>query len=411
MARNLRFVLVAFFLVPASFANGGQLKLAKHPDVSSNLALLEAWVESQMSYKGLPGMSVAIVHDQEILWSRGFGHADVALQSPATSETIYRIASHSKLFTAIAIMQLRDAGKLHLNDPVSKHLPWFKIQGLKRNTPPVTIQHLLTHSSGLPREAKPGYWGDFDFPTIDEVKRLLPAQEAVYPAETRWKYSNLALVLAGEIVSTVSGQSYAEYVEQKIFQPLGMDSTSVVLDSEQRKRLAAGYGHRMPDGTRHVFPYVDIKGLAAAGGVSSSVADMARFVSWQFRLRASDKTEVLAPSTLKEMQRIHWLDDGWKSGWGLGFHIVRQEERTLIGHDGSYPGYLTATYISPAEKLGVIVFTNSLDAQPYPGQPLSVVDRAVEWLGPAVTNALKRQQFQSRIRIAGRYSPRRSLMS
>jgi CubicO group peptidase (beta-lactamase class C family) len=361
---------------------------AKHPLVASNLALLEVWLEAQRAYCGLPGVALGIVHDQALIYAKGIGYANLETQTPVTPQTIYRIASHSKLFTAIAIMQLRDQRKLNLDDPVKRYLPWFDIRNAYPQAAPITIRHLVTHTSGLPREAGSGYWTDFEFPTTHQVIERLFTQRTIYPAATRFKYSNLAPTLAGEIVATVSQQPFADYVQQHILDPLDMQNTSVVLPVDNNERLATGYGRRLPDGTRAPLPFVDAKGLGAATGLSSTIQDMAKFVAWQFRLRESNGAEVLKASTLQEMQRVHWLLPDWQSGQGLGFSIIHQAERDLIGHHGLYPGYATATYVSPQEKIGVIVLTNALDAQPYPGQPWSITDRTFEWIAPALTKAV-----------------------
>jgi len=362
---------------------------AEHPLVASNLALLEVWLEAQRAYWGLPGVAVGIVQDQALIYAKGIGYANLETHAPVTPQTIYRIASHSKLFTAIAIMQLRDQGKLNLDDSVKQYLPWFDIPNGCPQATSITVRHLVTHTSGLPREAGSGYWTDFEFPTTQQVIERLSSQRTIYPAATRFKYSNLAVTLAGEIVATVSQQSFAEYIQQHILAPLDMQSTSVVLPADNKERLATGYGRRLPDGTRTPLPFVDAKGMGAATGLSSTIRDMAKFVSWQFRLRESNGAEVLKASTLREMQRVHWLLPDWQSGQGLGFSIVHYAARDLIGHIGLYPGYATATYISPQEKIGVIVLTNALDAQPYPGQPWSITDRIFEWIAPALTTAIK----------------------
>lgn len=356
--------------------------IATHPDVAGNIGLFEAWLQARMAYEGLPGAVVGIVHDQDLIYASGFGWADVEAEKLATTETIFRIASHSKLFTAISIMQQRDAGNLELDDPVENYLPWFKIENSFSDARPITIRHLLTHTSGLPREAGSNYWQDFDFPTLELVQERLPRQQTIFPTETRWKYSNLALTVAGEVVAAVSGQSFAEYVEEHILTPLGMSSTSVVFPDADRDRLATGYGQRMPDGSRAKLPFVDAVGMAAATGLSSTVTDMVKFVSWQFRLRESSGEEVLAANTLREMQRPHWVQPDWKSGWGIGFGIEHSDDRDLIGHGGGYPGYLTSTRISPTERVGVIVFTNSLD-----GQPQMISDRVFDWVAPAIVRA------------------------
>src|SRR5256885_548325 len=136
------------------------------------------------------------------------------------------MASHSKLFTATSIMQLRDGGKLRLDDLVSKYLPWFHMRPAEPDDPPVTIEELLTHSAGLPREAGP-HWSELDFPSAGGVRAYVAAHQAAYPPEVRWKYSNLGFTVAGMIVEAVSGEKWADYVQAHIFNPLGMSQSSV----------------------------------------------------------------------------------------------------------------------------------------------------------------------------------------
>ena len=114
---------------------------------------------------------------------------------------------------------------------------------------------------------------------------------------------------------------------------------------------------------------------------------MARFISWQFRLRERGGAEVIDATTLREMQRVHWLEPDWDRSWGLGFGIFHREARDLIGHTGGYPGHRTSTHISPSEKVGVIVFANALDAEPHPGDLRSITDRIFEWVAPAISSA------------------------
>ncbi len=210
--------------------------------VRSGLDLFSTWIESQIAYAGLPGLSVGIVHDQTLVWTRGFGFADVERKIPATPDTLYRIASITKLFTATSIMQLRDAGKLRLDDSLTTYLPWFAVKGEHADTPPITVRHLITHTSGLPREAAFPYWTDFNFPTWETLRERLPQQLQVFATETQWKYSNLAVALAGEVVSAVSGEPYADYVRRHIFDPLGMKATLVNTPPADHPGLAVGYG-------------------------------------------------------------------------------------------------------------------------------------------------------------------------
>jgi CubicO group peptidase (beta-lactamase class C family) len=362
-------------------------KLATADEVASAIRLLEAWIDSQIAYRGLPGLSIAIVHDQDILWAKGFGHADVEKKTAASPQTIYRIASISKLFTSTAVLQLRDQGKLKLDDPVAKYLSWFKLKNQSADSP-ITIRQLLTHTAGLPRESAFPYWTDSKFPTREQMIEALAHQEIVYPPETKWKYSNLGLAVAGEVVAAVSGETYDQYITRHILTPLGMKSTSVILGETDRPRLAVGYGRRMPNGTRAIRPFMDIGGIIPAGNLSSTVEDMARFVSLQFRDGPSVGSQVLKGSTLREMHRVQWLMPDWKSGRGLGFHIVHREDGDLVGHGGWLAGYQSAVYFRPKDRIGVIAMINADDGLPYPGAPDSVVDRAFKWVAPAIVKAL-----------------------
>ncbi|MBE2223597.1 MAG: beta-lactamase family protein [Anaerolineae bacterium] len=359
-------------------------ELAAEPTISSNIDLLSAWIEAQMAYRNQPGLSVAVVYDQELVWAAGFGQANVAQQLPATPQTIYRIASITKLFTATAVLQLRDAGKLQLDDPVGKHLPWFNIQNPFADAPPITLRHLLTHTAGLPRESAFPYWNDSNFPSRDEIQTKLPEQTTVLPPEKRWKYSNLGLSLAGEVVTAVSGQPYAEYVAAHILKPLGMADTFVATIDPEHPQFAVGYGRRMPDKSRALSPFTDTQGLTPAANIATTVLDLAKFAMLQFRDNPAGGAQILRGSTLREMQRIHWLEPNWQAGWGLGFRIQRIKGKTYIGHGGSVLGFRTQLRMCVEDKTAVIVFTNSDD-----GDPLMYVERAYDWVIPALVKAAK----------------------
>ena len=352
--------------------------VASHPDVVGAQRLFTAWAEGQLRFRGYPGMAVGVVSDQRLVWAKGFGLANVAGKIPMTPQTKFRMASHSKLFTATAIMQLREQGKLHLDDPVSKHLAWFAVSPTRRDDPPITIEELLTHSSGLPREAS-DHWTTFTFPTRDELKTLMPKRQAAFPAETRWKYSNLAYTLAGLIVEHASGETWADYVTRHIYQPLGMVNSSVDIEVPG---LATGYGRRMPDGSRVTMPFVDARGMAAATGITSTVEDMARFVSAQFRDGSAGADRILSGASLREMHRVRMLENNWTRGNGLGFAVTRNRDKVYVGHGGSYPGYITHTLIDLNAKVGVIVLTNAQD-----GDAGGMATQLMNTVGDAVAKA------------------------
>ena len=354
----------------------------EHPDVRSSIELLSAWIEGQLAYRGWPGLSIAVVHERDVVWSRGFGWADVAGKIEASPETLYRVASITKTFTATAILQLRDAGKLRLDDEVRHHLPWFTPPTSYPDAPPITLRHILTHTTGLAREAPFPYWTDLEFPAIDAIRAAVPAQAPVLATEDRWKYSNLAFVIAGEVVSAVSGMPWAAYVRSHILDPLGMRTSLVENPPLSHSGLARGYTRRLPSGARSPVDAYDLRGISAAAALTTSANDLARFAMLQFYRGPAEGDRILRGSTLCEMQRVHWLEPEWQAGWGLGFHMYRLGQRTLVGHGGSLRGYRSDIRFCPAERVAVIVLINADD-----GEPQLVVNKAFEWVGSALASA------------------------
>ena len=159
--------------------------ISSDPEVLGAERLFAAWIEGQLRQRGLPGVVVGVVAGDDLVWSQAFGLADVASRRAMTTETKFRMASHSKLFTATAIMQLREQGKVRLDDPVSQHLPWFRMTPAGDDDGPVTIEQLLTHSSGLQREAG-DHWVSLQFPTGDQVKALMANRHAAFAPQVRW---------------------------------------------------------------------------------------------------------------------------------------------------------------------------------------------------------------------------------
>ncbi len=338
-----------------------------HPRVQSALELLDRWIDARQAYHQIPGISIAIVHDQDVIFSRGYGAANVRSGSAATPDTLYSICSISKLFTSIAVMQQRDAGRLRLSDPVEQHLDWFNVANTFPESGPVTIEGLLTHSSGLPRESDFPYWSgpDFPFPSRAAVMERLGEQETLYPSASFFQYSNLGLTLAGEIVTVASGEPFADYVRAEILEPLALQDTQPNFRTDEHgRRLAIGYGAQRRDGTRAPLEAFATRAITPAAGFTSSALDLARFASWQFRLLEQGGTEVLDANTLREMQRVHWVDPDWKVTWGLGFAVRKSDHGTLVSHGGGCPGYSTSFTLLPSRKLGAIVMINASGVDP-----------------------------------------------
>jgi CubicO group peptidase (beta-lactamase class C family) len=219
----------------------------------------------------------------------------------------------------------------------------------------------LTHSAGLPRESDFPYWvgPDFIFPTRDQIREELGRQSTLYPADRYYQYSNLGLTLAGEIVAEKSGEDYASYIQKHILGPLKMTDTDTGFPTDSREpRVATGYAYPGRSDSLQAMPRYDARGITPAAGFASTALDLARFASWQFRVRAGETADVLAPNTLREMQRVQWMDWNWKVARGLAFGVYRVGDRTLTGHAGDCPGFNTRLFLDPQSLFAVSMLAN-----------------------------------------------------
>ena len=350
------------FILSASFAQENK------KDYTEAFKLVEVWLDAQKDFENLPGLTAIIIEDQEVLWSGAVGLANIEKEVTAEASTICSICSISKLFTSVAIMKLYDEGKIRLDDRVSDLLPAFKLEQKYPDSGPITIRSLLTHSSGLPREAAYPYWTgpDFPFPSKEQIDAKLSEQETLYPASTYFQYSNLGLTLLGEIVEEISGVSYDEYVQENILKPLGLSDTRTELPEQlYGNELALGYTSKTRTGTREKVNFFQANGIKPAAGFSSNVYDLGKFASWQLRLRDTTVAEILKPSTLKYMQTVHWTDPNWETTWGLGFVVYKGANgNTWVGHGGSCPGYRTTLQIDLKTKMAFSVMINANGTNP-----------------------------------------------
>lgn len=360
--RAVACVVAVVLAAPASGCAQGNGDPVNDPRFEQALALFDAWLDAKMAYEKIPGVSAALVHDQDLVWARGYGYAHRETEVPATPSTMYSVCSISKLFTSIGVMQQRDEGKLGLDDPVSTHLPWYDLEQVYPDGPSVSVEGILTHSSGLPRESAHPYWTgpDHPFPTVDEIIEGLAEQETLYPGRRYFQYSNLGMALAGQLIEQASGMAYDEYIRSRILEPLGMSDTYPDIPVEHRGgRYATGYSRLERDGDRAEAPFFRALGMASAAGFASTVEDLARLASWQFRLLENGGTEILDANTLREMHRVHWVDPDFDTMWGLGFAVSRRDGERTVGHGGSCPGFRSTFQLLPAKKLAGAVMMNA----------------------------------------------------
>jgi CubicO group peptidase (beta-lactamase class C family) len=305
---------------------------------------LERLVQREQADKRLPSLAAAVVRDGEPLWEFAVGAADMA-DAEATPDTQYRIGSITKTLTATAIMQLRDAGKLDLEDTIDRHLPGAA------HAP--TIRRLLSHASGLQRETPGDVWVTLKFLSDAELARDLGTAEQVLPPGERFHYSNLGFALLGRVVAEVSGMSYVDYVQQRILDPLGMTRTTF----RPQPPHAAGYlVEPYREGVREEQP-VETASFTPSGQLWSTVRDLCRWAAFL----AQPDPGVLAPGTVEAMRVVQTIDDHerWTSGYGLGLGLQRDGERILVGHGGAMPGFIAGVYVSPKDRIGAAALTNS----------------------------------------------------
>ena len=360
----------------------GMAELRASTPVKEAAGLFESWAEAQIAYRELPGMAIAVMYRGELLYSRGFGFANLESRMPMTPQTPFRIASITKTFTSTAVMQLRDRGKLRLDDPVSKHLSWFSYRNNFPGAEPVTIWDLLTHTSGLPRESAFPYWTDNQFPTREEMIAALKRQQNIYEPETKFHYSNLGMAILGEVVAAAAGESYEQAVTENILVPAGMTRTKVFYPAERRGEVATGYSRRFPGGKRIPSQYVDSKGIAPAANITSTVEDLGRYLAAHLGKPAVNGAPILKAATLREMHRMQWVTPGSQSGWGLGFSVGKGSERTTFGHGGWIGSTRSQILACPDEEIAVAVVVNADD-----GNPATFAERGMSLFAAAAAKA------------------------
>jgi CubicO group peptidase (beta-lactamase class C family) len=311
-------------------------------------AKLDRLLAKEQRDKRVPSVAAAVARDGEIVWESAVGMADVEAGTEATPDTQYRVGSITKTFTAAAIMQLRDAGKLDLEDTLDMH-----VEGAAHRP---TIRRLLSHASGLQRETHDNSWLTLRFAPPDELLETLEEAEIVLPPGARFHYSNLAYALLGIVVERVSGVPYMDYVRARLFEPVGLTR----LAFEPQPPAARGYiGQPYADG---VWNAVDVEtgAWASAGQLWGTVGDLCR---WG-RFLADPDEAVLAKKSAEEMRTVQVITEHerWLAGYGLGLILRRDGERILAGHSGSMPGFIAILVFSPGEKVVAAALTNESQA-------------------------------------------------
>ena len=293
----------------------------------------------------MPSVSAAVFRDGDVLWEQALGLADVEAQRQATPQTQYRIGSITKTFTAVGILQLRDAGELSLDDPLTKHLP--------DSAHGPTLGRMLAHSSGLQREPPGEIWETMKAPSREELLSGTADAEQVLDPGTWWHYSNLAFALLGEVVARAHGGTWEEALQERILGPLGLSRTT----PDESEPAARGYFVEPYSDAVRLEPELDLGGAGALGKLWSTTGDLARWGAFL----ASGDDDVLKSATLEEMAHVRAMVDhaGWTMAWGTGLELYRRGEHLFVGHGGAMPGHLAGLVVDRKTKIGAAVLTNT----------------------------------------------------
>lgn len=323
----------------------------------------EAKLASFVRENRLYGAAAGVLHGDDLSWSGGVGFADLAARRPAEPSTLYRIASITKTFTGTAIMQLRDAGKLGLDDPAVQWLPELAGSGSPKTISAVTIRRLLSHESGLRSEPPGTDWRDPNPVYEGSAERTLKRAAEIFTAvgpNLQMKYSNLGYQLLGEIVHRASETPYPQYIRREILDPLGLSSTAFEpLGDALAGRCAVGYTGRSFSDDLEVA--ARMPPVWAEGGLWSTVTDLAGWISFQLSAYGdrAPTAPVLAMSTLREMHKARYLiDSEWTQAQGISWYAVRADGVVWVQHSGGLRGWTSNACFDPAQGVGAIALVN-----------------------------------------------------
>jgi CubicO group peptidase (beta-lactamase class C family) len=371
-------------LVPSAV---GQEAVA--PEMRAAIAQIDALAAAEFKQNNVGSLTIGVVSGSKLVWSKSYGHADMEQKQPATKDTIYRIGSVTTQFTGLMLLQLVEAGKVRLSDPVEKYFPEVnKIQGRLNGAPPITLIQLATHTSGL--DSEPDNAAVYTKGAVSDWEKTLiaalPNTSYIYEPGTRVSYSNIGYAILGAALSRAAKQPYVEYVQQRIFAPLGMSSTSFEPNAQNRAHISKGYA-MVGEGTADAkTPEAEHQGRGYKvpnGAVYTTVADLARFIAFEL---GDIPSGLLKKETLDEnFKSLSVLADEetfLAAGYGIGFRFRVQGTRIVYGYAGGVAGYEARADFDRASRTGVILLRN-VGGRAIHRSSTALVIRALDALAPA----------------------------
>ena len=342
--------VIALSLIPRPIS---QVQAA--PAVSVNVSNdISNYVRSEMQRQHIPGIALLVSRGGKIVQAEGFGLANVELQVPVKPETVFQSGSVGKQFTATAVMMLVEEGKVGLNDPLTKYFP-----SAPASWKEVTVRELLSHTAGFG-----DYPDTFNFRkdwTEPELLKLVEGIPLAYPPGTKWEYSNLGYLTLGILIHRVTGEFYGDFLQQRIFHPLDMQTTCIISEADIIPNRAAGY--RLLKGELKNEEWVAPKvNTTADGSLYFSILDLAK---WDAALYTEN---LLKRSSLDQMWTPAKLKNGQpnKAGYGFGWEIEERHGHHVVSHTGSWQGFKSAIarYVDKNDQLTVVVLANLAEAKP-----------------------------------------------
>ncbi|MGH7157409.1 MAG: serine hydrolase domain-containing protein [Candidatus Saccharimonadales bacterium] len=319
---------------------------------------IKGWLRYGYERGDTPGIVVTIAHKDKLVLNEAYGYADLEKKTPMSPSHLFRIASHSKTFTATAIMQLQEQGKLRIDDYVVEYLPWLN-QHKDKRWAKVTIRQLLSHSAGVIRDGTSiDYWNvEKPFPSEEQFKQDLLKADLVTDNNTKLKYSNYGYTLLGMLIETVSGKNYSQYVAENIVNPLSLKNTDSEFNPKLKDKFVTGYSRLDNKKQRLPIEPIDTRIMASATGFYSNAEDLCKY----FSAHMPRSGKLLDDESKKEMQRSQWEAENsdTKEGYCLGLDYEIIGKRRALGHGGGFPGNITKSYFDPKDGLIVIVLTNA----------------------------------------------------
>jgi CubicO group peptidase (beta-lactamase class C family) len=345
----------------------------RNKKIEAAIPVVEALYKAHAEKVHYPGSAFGVLVDGRLVYASGFGHTDVAKKIPATPQSAFRIASMTKSITALAIMQLRDAGKLRLDDPASAYLPELKkVAYLTTDAPPITVRHLLTHAAGFPEDNP---WGDRQLADTDaDLFKLVTGGVGFSNVPgLAYEYSNLGFALLGKIITNVARRPYQQYITENILKPLGMTHTYWEWKKVPPTQLAHGY--RWQNEQWQEEPLEHDGAYGAMGGLITTIEDFSKYMQLHMEAwppRSGGDSRVLKRSSLREMhhpwnigpaRRDYKFSDGrtcpYISAYSYGLNWARIcADRIFIGHSGGLPGFGSQWRFLPDYGIGVVSFAN-----------------------------------------------------